>query len=68
MRVGYAASIAEDALSSGAAERAGMVEVPVGLADGSAGFLTFDAYFFKSGHGGRDSLVLSDRGCITAHG
>ena len=68
VRVEYAASVAEDALSGGAAERTGMVEVPVGLADGTAGFLTVDAYFFKSGHGSRDSLALSDRGCMTAHG
>ena len=66
--MGYSTSVAEDALSGGAAERTGMVEVPVGLADGTAGFLTVDAYFFKSGHGNRDSLALSDRGCMTAHG
>ena len=48
--MGYAASVAEDALSGGAAERARMVEVPVGLADRTAGFLTVDALFFKSGH------------------
>ncbi len=48
--MGYAASIAKDALSARTAKRAGMVEVPVGLADRTAGFLTVDAYFFKSGH------------------
>ena len=58
VRVGYAASVAEDALSGGAAERTGMVEVPVGFADGTAGFLTIDARFFKSGHGDRSSSVL----------
>ena len=68
VRVEYAASVAEDALSGGAAERTGMVEVPVGLADGTAGFLTVDAYFFKSGHGGTDSPALQGRGCMTAHG
>ena len=68
VRVGYAASVAEDALSGGAAERAGMVEVPVGLADGTAGFLTVDAYFFKSGHNSLCSPDLQGRGCMTAHG
>ncbi|MBR5365333.1 MAG: hypothetical protein IK132_03740 [Clostridia bacterium] len=58
MRMGYTASVAEDTLSSGAAERAGMVEVPVGFADGTAGFLTVDAYLFKSGHGVQDSPEL----------
>ena len=66
--MGYAASIAEDALSSGAAERAGMVEVPVGLADRTAGFLTVDSYLFKSGHGVQDSPELQGRGCMTGHG
>ena len=33
MRMGYTASVAEDTLSGAAAERAGMVEVPVSLAD-----------------------------------
>ena len=56
--MGYSASIAEDALSGGAAERAGMVEVPVGFTDRTAGFLTVDACFFKSGHGNRDSPAL----------
>ena len=68
VRVGYAASVAEDALSGGAAERTGMVEVPVGLADGTAGFLTIDAHFFKSGHGDRSSPALQGRGCMTGHG
>ena len=68
VRVGYAASVAEDALSGGAAERTGMVEVPVGFADGTAGFLTVDARFFKSGHGDRSSSALQGRGCMTAHG
>ena len=58
VRVGYSASVAEDALSGGAAERTGMVEVPVGLADRTAGFLTVDAYLFKSGHGVQDSPEL----------
>ena len=58
VRVGYTASVAEDALSGGAAERTGMVEVPVGFADGTAGFLTVDAYLFKSGHGVQDSPEL----------
>ena len=58
MRMGYAASVAEDALSGGAAERTGMVEVPVGLADRTAGFLTVDSYLFKSGHGVQDSPEL----------
>ena len=49
MRVGYAASVAKDSLSAGAAERTRMVEVPVGLADGTVGFLTADAHYFKSG-------------------
>jgi len=66
--MGYAASVAEDALSGSTAKRTGMVEVPVGLADGSAGFLTVDAYFFKSGHGSRDSHAPQGRGCMTAHG
>ena len=56
--MGYSASIAEDALSGGAAERTGMVEVPVGLADRTAGFLTVDSYLFKSGHGVQDSPEL----------
>ena len=68
VRVGYTASVAEDALSGGAAERTGMVEVPVGLADGTAGFLTIDARFFKSGHGDRSSSALQGRGCMTGHG
>ena len=68
MHVGYAASVAEDALSGGAAERTGMVEVPVGFADGTAGFLTVDAHFFKSGHGDCDSPALQGRGCMTTHG
>jgi len=34
---------------SGTAERTGMVEVPVGITDGTAGFLTVDAHYFKSG-------------------
>ena len=50
MRMGYTTSVAEYTLSGAAAERAGMVEVPVSLADGTAGFLTVDALFFKSGH------------------
>ena len=58
MRVGSAASVAEDALSGGAAKRTGMVEVPVGLADRTAGFLTVDSYLFKSGHGVQDSPEL----------
>ena len=58
MRMGYTASVAEDTLSGGAAERAGMVEVPVGFTDRTAGFLTVDACFFKSGHGSRDSPAL----------
>ena len=66
--MGYSASVAEDALSGGAAERARMVEVPVGLADGTAGFLTVDAYFFKSGHNSLCSPDLQGRGCMTAHG
>ena len=68
VRMGYTASVAEDALSGGAAERTGMVEVPVGLADGTAGFLTVDACFFKSGHGVQDSPELQGRGCMTGHG
>ena len=68
VRVGYAASVAEDALSGGAAERTGMVEVPVGLADRTAGFLTVDSYLFKSGHGVQDSPELQGRGCMTGHG
>ena len=68
MGMRYSASVAEDALSGGAAKRTGMVEVPVGLADGSAGFLTVDAYFFKSGHGDWSSPVLQGRGCMTGHG
>ena len=68
VRVGYTASVAEDALSGGAAKRAGMVEVPVGLADGAAGFLSVDAYLFKSGHGVQDSPDLQGRGCMTGHG
>ena len=66
--MGYSASIAEDALSGGAAERTGMVEVPVGLADRTAGFLTVDSYLFKSGHGVQDSPELQGRGCMTGHG
>ena len=66
--MGYAASVAENALSGGAAERTGMVEVPVGFSDRTAGFLTVNAYFFKSGHGARDSPALQGRGCMTAHG
>ena len=66
--MGYSASVAEDALSGGAAERTGMVEVPVGFADGTAGFLTVDTYLFKSGHGVQDSPELQGRGCMTAHG
>ena len=68
VRVEYAASVAEDALSGGAAERTGMVEVPVGFADGTAGFLTVDTYLFKSGHGVQDSPELKGRGCMTGHG
>ena len=68
VRVGYTASVAEDALSGGAAERTGMVEVSVGFADGTAGFLTVDARFFKSGHGVQDSPDLQGRGCMTGHG
>ena len=56
--MGYSASVAEDALSGGAAERTGMVEVPVGFADRTAGFLTVDTYLFKSGHGVQDSPEL----------
>lgn len=47
---GYAASVAQDSLPAGAAERKGMVEVPVCFADRTAGFLSVDAFFFKSGH------------------
>ena len=68
MGMRYSAPVAEDALSGGAAKRAGMVEVPVGLADGTAGCLTVDAYLFKSGHGVQDSPELKGLGCMTGHG
>ena len=68
MGMGYSASVAENALPARAAERTGMVEVPVGLADGTAGFLTVDSYLFKSGHGVQDSPELQGRGCMTGHG
>ncbi len=58
MGMGYSASVAEDTLSGAAAERAGMVEVPVGFTDRTAGFLTVDSYLFKSGHGVQDSPEL----------
>ena len=68
MHVEYAASVAQNSLPAGTAERTGMVEVPVGLADRTAGFLTVDSYLFKSGHGVQDSPELQGRGCMTGHG
>ena len=50
VRMGYTASVAQDSLPAGTAEHTGMVEVPVRFADRTAGFLSVDAFFFKSGH------------------
>lgn len=57
MREGYAASVAQNTLPADTAEHTGMVEVPVCFADRTAGFLSVDAFFFKSGHGGQNYVL-----------